>query len=231
MPEEAKQAFHRLRQALLSAPVLTLPRPDRQFAVIVDAATGSETTTGGLGAILAQIDAQGKFHAVCYASRRLNKENQYSPFLLEMAAAVWAIKTFKDHLNGVRFILFTDHKPLQKLALAQSKTLNEFQQLALQFDFITQYKQGINMPAVTLGGFQFCVLPFRCFFRSVYFGEFRSAKISVLVSYGEFQLIVQSLCFVPSFKQSRYLGLPLGGWHRKKLCDPSKGKFYTGIYK
>jgi hypothetical protein len=131
MPEEARIAFQRLRKALLSTPVLTLPRPDWQFAVIVDAATGSDAATGGLGAILAQIDDQGKFHAVCYASRRLNdKESQYSPFLLEMAAAVWAIKTFKDHLNGLRFILFTDHKPLQKVALAQSKTLNEFQQLA-----------------------------------------------------------------------------------------------------
>jgi transposase InsO family protein len=148
MPDDARIAFQRLRKALLSDPVLALPRPDRQFAVIVDAATGSETTTGGLGAILSQIDNQGKFHAICYASRRLNdKENQYSPFLLEMAAAVWAIKTFKDHLDGHRFILFTDHKPLQKVALAQSKTLNEFQQLALQFDFVTQYKQGINMPA------------------------------------------------------------------------------------
>lgn len=148
MPDDAIQAFYKLRTALLSDPVLTLPRPDRQFAVIVDAATGSETTQGGLGAILAQLDHQGRFHAICYASRRLNeKETQYSPFLLEMAAAVWAIKSFKDHLSGVRFILFTDHKPLQKVALANSKTLTEFQQLALQFDFITQYKQGINMPA------------------------------------------------------------------------------------
>jgi hypothetical protein len=113
MPKEAVQAFHRLCKALLSAPVLALPCPDWQFAVIIDAATGSETTTGGLGAILAQVDEHGKFHAVCYASRRLNeKEAQYSPFLLEMAAAVWAIKSFKDHLTGVRFILFTDHKPL-----------------------------------------------------------------------------------------------------------------------
>ena len=148
LPLEAARAFEKLRSTLCSAPILSVPRPDRQFAVIVDASTGTESVRGGIGAILTQMDKDNRFHTICYASRLLNdKEKQMSPFLLEMAAAVWAIQLFADHLRGRRFVVFTDHKPLQKVALARSKILNSFQQLALEFDFITQHKKGINMPA------------------------------------------------------------------------------------
>ena len=68
----------------------------------------------GLGAILTQIDKAGNFHAISYASRQLvTHEKNYSPFLLEMQAAVWGMDYFQEHLRGKRFILFTDHKPLE----------------------------------------------------------------------------------------------------------------------
>jgi hypothetical protein len=94
------------------------------------------------------MDDLGKFYAVCYASRQLwPSESSHSPYLPEIAAAVWAIKTFANHPRGQRFVLFTDHRPLQKVAMAPAKILNEFRMLGLEFDFITQYKKGINMPA------------------------------------------------------------------------------------
>jgi len=94
LPEEALVAFHKLAVILHSSPVMALPLSDRQYAVIVDASTGTADTPWGLEAILAQIDPQSekRFYALCYASRELNKnQQQNSPFLLEMAAAVWAI--------------------------------------------------------------------------------------------------------------------------------------------
>jgi hypothetical protein len=39
----------------------------------VDASTGSNSVEGGIGAILTQIDKQGKFHAISYASKQLIK--------------------------------------------------------------------------------------------------------------------------------------------------------------
>ena len=61
---------------------------------------------------------------------------------------VWATHHFKEHLKGQRFILFTDHKPLQTCADAPStKMLSELQQLALEFAYVIQHKKGINMPA------------------------------------------------------------------------------------
>jgi hypothetical protein len=92
MPNEAQTAFIRLRNHLTSTPVLTLPRNHRQYAIIIDASTGTATQEGGIGAILTQMDQHGKFYAICYASRLLqDKEKTFSPYLLEMAAAVWAI--------------------------------------------------------------------------------------------------------------------------------------------
>jgi hypothetical protein len=61
LPEEAKAAFNSLRRQLISEPVLAFPRLDHQYALITDAATGTAETPGGLGAILTQVDKDGKF--------------------------------------------------------------------------------------------------------------------------------------------------------------------------
>src|SRR5574343_435440 len=56
LPPAASTAFHRLINYLRSEPILTLPKANRQYAVIVDASTGTEDTNGGIGAILTQVD-------------------------------------------------------------------------------------------------------------------------------------------------------------------------------
>jgi hypothetical protein len=63
-------------------PVLAYPRADREYALITDASFGDDNTSGGLGAILAQIDQDGQFYIIAYASRKLQKyEKNYTPFL------------------------------------------------------------------------------------------------------------------------------------------------------
>jgi hypothetical protein len=64
-------AFINLRKQLISEPVMAFPRTDRQYALITDAATGMADTPGGLGAILTQVDSDGKFYAISFASRQL----------------------------------------------------------------------------------------------------------------------------------------------------------------
>ena len=142
MPDDATEAFQRLKRILCSSPILTMPDAGKQYELIVDASTGAQDFEGGLGAILTQIDANNRFAVIAYASQLLSKdEKQFSPFLLEMRAMVWATHYFQNHLRGQQFILFTDHKPLQTCAhLPASKTLTELQQLALEFDFIIQHK-------------------------------------------------------------------------------------------
>jgi hypothetical protein len=68
LPEAAMDAFINLRKQLISEPVMAFPRLDRQYALITDAATGTADTPGGLGAILTQVDKDGKFYAISFAS-------------------------------------------------------------------------------------------------------------------------------------------------------------------
>jgi RNase H-like domain found in reverse transcriptase len=127
---------------------MAFPKADRQYALITDAATGTADTPGGLGTILTQVDKDGNFHAISFASRQLkDHEVNYSPFLLEAAAAVWGMDFFNESLKGKRFILYTDHKPLVKLGHLHSKTMNRLQTALLEHDFVIQYKKGSNMPA------------------------------------------------------------------------------------
>jgi RNase H-like domain found in reverse transcriptase len=103
----------------------SLPKIRSPKCLITDAATGMADTPGGLGAILTQVDQDGNFHAISFASRQLkDHEMNCSPFLLEAAAAVWGVDLFNEYLKGKRFILYTDHKPLEKLGHLHSKMLN-----------------------------------------------------------------------------------------------------------
>jgi RNase H-like domain found in reverse transcriptase len=54
-------------------------------------------TPGGLRAILTQIDKEGNFYAISFASRQLkDHEKNYLPLLLEAAAAVWGMDFFNE---------------------------------------------------------------------------------------------------------------------------------------
>ena len=88
-------AFCILKSSLTSEPVMAFPRADRQYALITDTATGTADTAGGLGAILTQKDQFDHFYAISYASRQLkDHEKNYSPILLEAAAAAWGMDVF-----------------------------------------------------------------------------------------------------------------------------------------
>jgi len=64
-----------------------------------------------------------------------------------MHAAVWGMERFSHYLKGWRFILFTDHKPLEKLGKVHTRTLHRIQEAMLECDFEIQYKKGSEMPA------------------------------------------------------------------------------------
>jgi hypothetical protein len=90
----------------------------------------------------------GKGHAISYASKQLIKhEKNYSPFFLEVDAVVWAMEYYQEHLRGRRFILYTDHKPLESLSTLHTKTMNYLQLAMMDFYFQIRYKKGSEMPA------------------------------------------------------------------------------------
>jgi RNase H-like domain found in reverse transcriptase len=140
--------FLNLMKQLVSEPVMAFPLTDREYALITDATTGTADTPRGLRAILTQVDQHRKFYALSFASRQLkDHKKNYSPFLLDAAAAVWGMDHFNKYIKGKKFILYMDHKPLEKLGHLHSQTMNRFQMALLEHDFIIQYKKGSNMPA------------------------------------------------------------------------------------
>ncbi len=148
LPPDALKAFKELQGILVSEPVMAYPRNDRPYALITDASQGDCQKPGGFGAILAQPDDEGRLRAVAYASRRLNtNEENYTPYLLEMDAAVWAMNHFSTYLMGKQFVLYTDHKPLETLGKVHTKTYNRLQLAMQEFFFEIVYKKGSEMPA------------------------------------------------------------------------------------
>jgi RNase H-like domain found in reverse transcriptase len=90
LPPAAMDAFINLRKQLILEPVMAFPWTDWQYVLITDANTSTADTPGGLGAILTQVDQDRKFYAISFTSQQLkDHEKNYSPFLLEAAAAVW----------------------------------------------------------------------------------------------------------------------------------------------
>jgi Reverse transcriptase (RNA-dependent DNA polymerase)/RNase H-like domain found in reverse transcriptase/Integrase zinc binding domain/Integrase core domain len=148
LSEEALTSFRELQSILCSEPVVDYPRSSREYALITDACLGDDKHPGGLGAILTQIDEKKEFRVIAYASRKLQKhEKNYTPFLLEMQAAIWGMEHFQVNLKGRHFILFTDHKPLENLGKVHTKTLNRLQEMMNVYDFEIIYKKGSEMPA------------------------------------------------------------------------------------
>ncbi len=101
LPPDALMAFKELK-LLCSQPLVAYPRPDRPFALIVDAAAGVtkfnskwERTfrqEGRLGTILCQPDHKVELHVIPYASRALAQhEKNYTPFYWKCWPAVGAL--------------------------------------------------------------------------------------------------------------------------------------------
>ncbi|XP_040182565.1 uncharacterized protein LOC120915829, partial [Rana temporaria] len=104
---ECEVAFQTLKTALVNAPVLVTPDPNKRFIVHTDA------SMFGLGAVLSQIGEDGGEHPVAYLSRKLlPREVSYATIEKECLALVWALKKLTPYLYGRAFTLITDHNPL-----------------------------------------------------------------------------------------------------------------------
>ncbi|GJP50738.1 hypothetical protein CLOM_g9907, partial [Closterium sp. NIES-68] len=86
---------------LTNAPVLVLPDPSKPYEVVTDA------STIGIGAVLLQ---EGR--PVAFESRKLSPaEQRYTTSEQELLAVVHALRTWRCYLEGVEFVVTTDHCP------------------------------------------------------------------------------------------------------------------------
>ena len=148
IPEDALKAFHLIRNALISEPVVAFPRADRKFALISEPQLPSEQQEGCFSASLCQIDEQGAFHVLAHASRQFrDHEANYPPFLIDMANALYGMDAFDQYLRGQPFILYMDERPQPDLSHLHKKTYARFQAAALQYNFVIQNKIGSGVPS------------------------------------------------------------------------------------
>ena len=110
---EALETFDCLKAACLQAPILAFPDFDKPFLLETDA------SGRGLGAVLSQKQADGRYHPIAYASCVMNEtEQRYHSNKQEFLALKWAVtEQFHEYLspygkNRNEFVVRTDNNPL-----------------------------------------------------------------------------------------------------------------------
>ncbi len=97
----------------------------------------------GIGAILGQLDEEGKEYVIAYASRSNNKtEKNYSSYEGECLAVVWVIIHFRPYLYGTNFTLYTDHQPIKWL-MTNGK-LARWALILQEYEFKVIHRPGIT---------------------------------------------------------------------------------------
>ena len=112
---ETQASFDKLKSCLLSSPVLGYPDPSREFILDTDASDVA------IGAVLSQLDDQGRETVIAYGSATLSKsQRNYTATNRECYAVVHFCESFRHYLLGSKFTLRTDHAALVWLASFKS---------------------------------------------------------------------------------------------------------------
>ena len=98
-----EQAFVKLKELGVTAPVLSSPKEEGTYILDTDA------SDFGLGAVLQQ-KQDGVVKVIAYASRALNgAEKSYCTTRKELLAIIYGLKSYRQFLLARHFIIRTDH--------------------------------------------------------------------------------------------------------------------------
>lgn len=137
--EECENSFKKIKELLCSQPILEIFDKDLPVNIYTDA------SLLGIGAILKQIQTNGKEKPVAYFSKKLNEsQKKKKAIYLECLAIKEAIKYWQYWLIGKPFTVYSDHKPLENLNI-KSRTDEELGDLSYylsQYEFKIKYAPG-----------------------------------------------------------------------------------------
>ncbi|KAJ3703272.1 hypothetical protein LUZ61_006977 [Rhynchospora tenuis] len=131
---QAQLAFEKLKSAMFTAPVLTLPDFSQQFTIETDA------SALGMGAVLMQNQKP-----IAYFSKSLGVRNQgLSTYEKELLALLSAVKKWRHYLVGAPFVIKTDQISLKHLLEQRVSTTLQHKSLCtlLGLNYVIEYKKG-----------------------------------------------------------------------------------------
>ena len=107
--DRCQEGFQKLKEALVSAPVLPYPNLAKPYLLDCDA------SAEGLGAILSQVK-NGQERAISYFSHKFTApEKNYCVTRKELLAVIKSIDHYHPYLHGTKFVVRTDHVALKWL--------------------------------------------------------------------------------------------------------------------
>ena len=117
--EQQQTAFEEAKELLQSTDLLVNFDPEKELVLATDA------SDYGVGAVLSHKMKNGTERPIGYVSRSLQEaEKKYSTLEKKTLAIIFGVKKFHPFLYGHRFIIKTDHKPLE--GLLNTKKRNSF---------------------------------------------------------------------------------------------------------
>ena len=113
--DECFKSWGKLKQELISAPIISAPNWAQPFEIMCDASDFA------IGAVLGQrID--NRQHVIYYSSRTLNDvQRNYTTTEKEFLAIVFALEKFRPYLLGSKMVIFTDLSALKYLMRPRRK--------------------------------------------------------------------------------------------------------------
>ena len=138
---ECQQAFEKLKERLLCAPILGFPNERDIFTLCTDA------SLTGIGAVLSQNQNNAE-KVIAYTSKSLQKgQRNYSATKRELYAVVFFTNYFKEYLLGQKFRIVTDHRALVWLYSFKDPDgiVARWLEKLSSFDFETVHRPGTSI--------------------------------------------------------------------------------------
>lgn len=136
--KECEDAFQKLKDCLIAAPVLSCPDFSKPFTIQCDA------SDYGIGAALTQQFDDGE-KVICYLSQSLTRQQRnYSTTEKECMAVLWAVEKLRPYVEGSHFKVITDHYSLLWLSKLQNPSgrLARWSVRLQQYDFEIIHRKG-----------------------------------------------------------------------------------------
>ena len=138
--DDCVDSFCRLKEALVSAPILQPPDWSLPFELMCDASDYA------VGAVLGQ-RKENKPCAIYYASKVLDPaQMNYTTTEKELLAVVFALDKFRSYLVGSKIVIYTDHAALRYLVSKQDAKPRLIRWILLlqEFDIEIRDKRGVD---------------------------------------------------------------------------------------